>query len=1505
MKKIITFCSLAVVAAGLFAVTKGGQSPSVLLAVGEDSGETDAQPVFFASMHRSDAWGQQGSTYNPEFGMYRIPIDAAEPYSRIYNTSSSMVTDGGFYYDGKYYWVTSNSVGSAWMDKYESVYHVSDAETFTELTSVSSTKQHVYGSDFTYDYVGGCGYAVGATSYSSADNPLTSSELKRIDVSTGEFTVIGSNNARIKAVACDGNGQLWGIGLPLDVSTPTNLYKIEKTTGEATVVTVIDKEFYNPTKTSATFDLRDGKLYWSATTYTEDASHQRVFESAIYEVNLTTGATKVARLLENAEVLTGMILKDCHPKAPQAVKNLDFQFTSGSTTSGKVRFTLPTESFDHTPLTAPLSVTIIINGEEHSVGNLTPGQTFEDVETSLSSGGSHKVQVFCYKEDHKSLPAEIEPYAGTDVPAAVSNIRIDAGVHGEKATVSWTAPVSGASGGYIDTDKLTYTVIRKPDNKTIAEGIAETQYTDELDRVMALTQYEIKAVIDGVESESAYSDAMLLGTAYPIPYMETFDTNTNFLTYTVIDNNHDANDTDGGTWYYNSNGFNVMYYTNLRQADDYFITPVLDLSSDKIYRFQFHSNGYMTGDCHFIVSAGTEATVEAQTHKIAEEQFTSSKSTSTFYTLFRPGEGECRLSIHNVSDGTDHMYVDNIVVSEYGSIDIPDVLTSISAERSGKGVLLKFTAPATNVRGDRLTTLDNIKIYRAGELSPIATLTNDVAPAAEMSWLDESPATGINQYIITAANSSGDGLEAYIVFNTYNDIPPAVTNINVAKISGYSEAEISWQQDLTGVNGGELTQSDIAYDIYRNIGVYSTLIAENVEGLSYTDRGLTEAFGEHRQEYVSYMIEPHTNGGKGESAVSETELIGKSYDLPYKETWTSQAFDTYPWTNKNINSSSWYIASTGYDPYTQGQDGAGLATFSINRSASYGQSDYISPRIDVSSFKNVQIQFYLFHSNSSECKNSTLQVGIDTDEKGIVMLPEQISVYANESSWQQHTLQLPDEYAGCDRLSLVFRGASSSYKGSVHIDNVRVSGYQPAYEVKVDGITGPERCIIGKDNVYVVEVKNIGTENNGDISVRLLADGVEVGEERIGNIVAGTSQKIGFYYMPGIDNRERVITISAEIEAENDEYAANNSSEISVSLIAPMLPHVADLSGESHDSKAYLSWSDNTVYPHQEYIMDDVESYPEFAIDNLDGWTFVDADKAAVTKFSLDGSTIVQWENTGVPQAFIVFNTVSAGTSDVIIPRSGSQCFISWESTASSGNDDWMISPLLSAETQTIGFYAKALYPLLPDEQFEVWASQSTDDLSGFTKVSGSTPVTVASATEWTKYSYQLPEGTRYFAIRCVSKHQFGLMIDDISYSPAHSPIEFWGYNVYRDGQLLTADAIGDTEYVDSNVAVGNTYRYNVTALYDSGEAIYSNDVDLTISDVTGIGNISDGDEVIIRAVTGGINVTGAYGKTINVYTVGGACVCSVRGTADDWLPLQTGLYIVSVGSQTAKVAVK
>jgi len=62
---------------------------------------------------------------------------------------------------------------------------------------------------------------------------------------------------------------------------------------------------------------------------------------------------------------------------------------------------------------------------------------------------------------------------------------------------------------------------------------------------------------------------------------------------------------------------------------------------------------------------------------------------------------------------------------------------------------------------------------------------------------------------------------------------------------------------------------------------------------------------------------------------------------------------------------------------------------------------------------------------------------------------------------------------------------------------------------------------------------------------------------------------------------------------------------------------------------------------------------------------------------------------------------------------------------------------------------------------------------------------------------------------------------------------ELIGYNLYRNGDMINQQTITDVTYIDSDVIVGETYSYYVTALYDEGESSPSNIIEITITSVS------------------------------------------------------------------------
>lgn len=95
----------------------------------------------------------------------------------------------------------------------------------------------------------------------------------------------------------------------------------------------------------------------------------------------------------------------------------------------------------------------------------------------------------------------------------------------------------------------------------------------------------------------------------------------------------------------------------------------------------------------------------------------------------------------------------------------------------------------------------------------------------------------------------------------------------------------------------------------------------------------------------------------------------------------------------------------------------------------------------------------------------------------------------------------------------------------------------------------------------------------------------------------------------------------------------------------------------------------------------------------------------------------------------------------------------------------------------------------------------------------------------------------------------YGLPVDEhaeLYWSEPQLPagVDLIGYNVYRWGELQNTAPITDTQYIDTNVQIGEEFGYNITAVYQEGESIDSKTVNITI-----------GEEVMLPATNLSANV--------------------------------------------------
>ena len=179
-----------------------------------------------------------------------------------------------------------------------------------------------------------------------------------------------------------------------------------------------------------------------------------------------------------------------------------------------------------------------------------------------------------------------------------------------------------------------------------------------------------------------------------------------------------------------------------------------------------------------------------------------------------------------------------------------------------------------------------------------------------------------------------------------------------------------------------------------------------------------------------------------------------------------------------------------------------------------------------------------------------------------------------------------------------------------------------------------------------------------------------------------------------------------------------------------------------------------------------------------------------------------------------------------------------------------------------------------------------------------------AVPTSWTEYAAKLPEGTKHFAIRCVSVDKFALMIDDLTFTEAGAEsiqLTLKGYNIYLDKTVQNNSPVSDTA-IEHNPGDRNLHHYQVTAVYAEGESAGSNIVSVGQS---GLDSVTVGNAVSVKAEGNVIVVSADTAIDVAIYATDGKLMFASAGNKLYKVAAQTGVYLVKAGDETVKLAVK
>lgn len=1408
----------------------------------------DVNLNFYGNLIYCKSWESVAGSLPVPFGIYSFATtDAGITYGDVAISDNFYATGGAYVKDGIYSFVNQYTYnGELYVTFYQydmTTWQKITEEEYTEdeasvTLAYSPTEEQVYGIFWSEDdeaYVFDC--------------------IDFEDMNGYRYNQGSALPCKIMALACNNDGYMYGIGID------GNLYELDVDTGEAEEIGELGVTPDNYTQ-SAYFDPKTGILYWAA--MLDDGT------SGLYEVDTETGEATLVAEFEDGEEIAGMFIAPpaAEDGAPAVVTNVTTHFAEGATT-GTVKFTAPSLTFDGEELTGTLNYSIKVNDNSPVTGDVEAGEDAE-VEVTLD-GGENTLTITVSNEVGKSPAFTTSLWGGADAPVAPANIKLTID-DTRKATLTWDAPAAGQHDGYVNAADLKYNVTRYPDKLLVAEGLTATAFSETLPASeLTAYYYEVVAVNGTQTGKAGKSNSAVCGDGLHTPWTNDFTMPADFSLFTVIDANN-----DNCSWEYAYG--KVRYYADENNdADDWLVSPAVHLQADREYKVGFTFYAHDDAKTEKIAIAFGQGSDPTQYDELLEPtEFNNTDDIDYAQTLSVSEAGDYRLAIHALSDAAQSFItVDDMFIVEGAVFAAPAAVSNLKVTPAALGALsatISFTAPTKTYKTNQtLTAITAIKVFRNGELVKEFT---DCTPAANYSFTDEGMANGANTYRVVAYSEAGAGNEA--VKAAWIGIDEPLEPQNIRLVDNGNDVTISWTAPGNeGIHGGYVIPENLKYNVYNAEG---DLLIENLSALSYTDRKVKLT---GTQKLLYYYVSATSEGGEGYYDVSSRMVAGDAYKLPFSCSFANGGMDNRLWWLEGNGRGSWVIT------YLDAQDGdGGSAFFAPDKAGDIGYLN--SGRISLADTQNPGLIFYYKALPGKNVKLDVYAQEVTNDDQ--LLRTIDYTTLDGEEGWRREYIDL-SSMKDARYILIKFRATCGDATTEVAIDNIQVRDIL-THDLTVE-MRQPAVLRLGSVNTIPVTVSNQGATVAGDYTVSLLANGAQVATAQPVQLGVGQSHTFQLEYTPEV-SIDADVQLKATVAYADDENEANNTTgEVTVRIQKPDYPTVSGLTAENDHLAVELSW-EAPVLPDP-MVTDDFESYTPWIMDGIGSWTIYDGDNAPTLQFS-----DIWLPNAGKEMAFEVFNDTydeidAAKTRKFLLAHGGHQYLCTFNPSPSyqTAANDWLISPELSGEAQTITFFAKSVAANYRDD-FEVLYSTTDNSPSSFKSLESFSQV--LGGLQWTEYNIQLPAGAKYFAIRDFSHDCLGLMIDDVTYRKASLVVD--SYNIYRDGELVGNTK--DTHFSDLTSEAG-THVYQVSVVYTVGESLLSQEASVA----TLITN-NHSPLTTITSQPGAIVIRGAQGKQISVYTLDGRRIDVQRSTSNvQRIRVSAGVYAVKVDNQTVTLTVK
>ena len=714
-----------------------------------------------------------------------------------------------------------------------------------------------------------------------------------------------------------------------------DLVTVNKTTGETSLIGNID--FETTGYQGAVYDPSTGKAYWTAVTGGT---------SGLYEIDLTDASVTLVSEFPNGEQLTGLWLvqksngnpgKEDGVPAPAA--NVVLNFPEGAMT-GTVTFDAPANAVDGNALTKELTYAVRLGENVVAEGTAEPGKTVTSPEITVATVGNAVFSVIVSNAAGTSSPAYKNGFIGFDTPAAPSDVVLKN--DGNKMTLTWKAPAAGLNGGWFDAAGLTYDVVRYPGAVKVADKITSLNFEETLENVsIANYYYGVTAYNGPSASDETKSEGVKLGSYVIPPYSEDFRRTDALDYYTVIDANG-----DGHTWGLNSWSPIAEYFAPSQgiDADDWLVTPPVNMNRNDIYRVRFKATG-IESDLYradIALFTGDEPTAEALTEAVVEKTFvTDSRVLDAIVTV--DADGLRHFGFHTTTPALGGwINLTDFTIEAIGSLDGPAVVDNFSVIAGAKGALnaeISFNAPTKDGKGNSLAAIEKIELRRDGE---VINTWNNPAVGAALKFTDNVAQDGTYRYEAVAYSDKGAGRPEMCSAFVGVDTPAPAENVQLT-VSDDGKATITWQPATVGANGGYVDMDAVRFTLQRSDG---EIVARGISGTQFTDTPV-----KYDDQYeLAYAVVAINDKGNSQVAVSNSILFGDNYRLPFSESFKGAA-TTYFWGLRNSQNGSFGLV----DQFSMDNDGGSVLFMGDGEGA---EAEIYTGRIDMTDAPYANLDFY-------------------------------------------------------------------------------------------------------------------------------------------------------------------------------------------------------------------------------------------------------------------------------------------------------------------------------------------------------------------------------------------------------------------------------------------------------------------------------------------------------------------------------------------------------------------